>query len=201
MADVADTRSFFQKAGDKLGSIATNIGASLKDRVEKLWKKTPFYKKSENEVETERLQEQFELYNEGLYGASGFNEGSPNCDKYITEVLRTGNSLPEGWPDPSGYKVAKTSADEKNTYLDYLSESLLREPAPGMNVMLMTGGSHPEYPHMALVFVKENGKVDFTHYTDNTILDREDWKSIGKVENNFAYDNFYYYPIISSIEY
>ena len=105
--------------------------------------------------------------------------------------------MPEDWPNPNSTKVAKTSTWQGETYWNHYSSQLRNEPAVGLNVMLMQGGSFPDSPHMAIAYQFSNNKIEVTHYTESAIRngDSKIFESYTDLQNKFSYTQFMYLPL------
>ena len=143
--------------------------------------------------------------NENIKEERKWGNNESHCDEYCEAVLKSAGKLPSDWPGID-YKVSwNDNGKRKDSFMEYYRSKLKKIPEQGWNIMLMDGHTRSGNilsPHMVVIYVRDDGLIDFSHYTsDNVVEPRIGWTlkemtDTGKGSHNrFGYSNFKYLPL------
>ena len=143
--------------------------------------------------------------NENIKEERKWGNNESHCDEYCEAVLKSAGKLPSDWPGID-YKVSwNDNGKRKDSFMEYYRLKLKKIPEQGWNIMLMDGHTKSGNilsPHMVVIYVRDDGLIDFSHYTsDNVVEPRIRWTlkemtDTGKGSHNrFGYSNFKYLPL------
>ena len=143
--------------------------------------------------------------NENIKEERKWGNNESHCDEYCEAVLKSAGKLPSDWPGID-YKVSwNDNGKRKDSFMEYYRSKLKKIPEQGWNIMLMDGHTRSGNilsPHMVVIYVRNDGLIDFSHYTsDNVVEPRIGWTlkemtDTGKgIHNRFGYSNFKYLPL------
>lgn len=143
--------------------------------------------------------------NEKIKEINNWGNNEHHCDDYCEAVLISAGKLPSDWPG-TGYKVSRNdNGKRKDSFMEFYSSRLKNSPESGWNIMLMDGYTRQGKvmdPHMVVIYVRDDGLIDFSHYTsDKVVPPRIGWTvkemtDTGKGNHDrFGYSNFKYLPL------
>lgn len=143
--------------------------------------------------------------NEKIKEDKKWGNNEHHCDEYCEAVLKSANKLPADWPG-TDYRVSwNDKGTRKDSFMEFYRLKLKNFPEPGWNIMLMDGHTRSGdilEPHMVVMYVRDDGLIDFSHYTsDHVVEPRIGWTikemtDTGKGQHErFGYSNFKYLPL------
>ena len=97
------------------------------------------------------------------------------------------------------------NGERKDSFMEYYRSQLKDTPELGWNIMLMDGHANSGIilpPHMVVIYVRDDGLIDFSHYTSDKVVPPrigwtiEEMTDMGKGNyDRFGYSNFKYLPL------
>lgn len=143
--------------------------------------------------------------NENIKKTKQWGNNEHHCDEYCEAILISAGKLPKDWPSTNLKVSWNDNGERKDSFMEYYRSQLKDTPELGWNIMLMDGHANSGIilpPHMVVIYVRDDGLIDFSHYTSDKVVPPrigwtiEEMTDTGKGNyDRFGYSNFKYLPL------